>query len=82
MKNLIIITIALISMNVTASNFTCKFSKGWDRPANDNAVKLAAALKVKTCNSSKFVKFVKEGKHTMSALKRNSNGGVKALKFN
>lgn len=71
-----------IALNTKAANFDCKFTKGWDRPANDNAVKLAKALKVKTCNSEKFQEFVKDGGHTMSALKRNTNGGVKALKFN
>ena len=76
------ITMTLVSINSMGASFECKFSKGWDRPVNANAVKLAKALKVKTCNSSKFVEFVKEGKHTMSALKRNTNGGAKSLKFN
>ena len=72
----------LIGLTAKGANFECKSVRGWDRPANDNAVKLAAALKVKTCNSAKFKKFVKDGGHKMSALKRNTNGGVKALKFN
>jgi len=81
MKVIIVTMLSIVAMNASAANFECKYSKGWDRPANENAVKLAKALKVKTCNSSKFQDFVKKGKHTMSALKRNSNGGVKALKF-
>lgn len=82
MKVLIVITVALLMVRLHAAEFKCEYRKGWDRPANENAKKLAAALKVKTCNSEKFVKYVKDNKHTMSELKRNSNGGVKDLKFN
>lgn len=82
MKNLLIVAIALISINSNAAKFECKYTKGWDRPANANAIKLAKALKVKTCNSAKFQDYVKDGKHTMSGLIRNSNGGAKSLKFN
>lgn len=82
MKNLLIVTIALISFNSNAANFECKFTKGWDRPVNANAIKLAKALKVKSCNSAKFQDYVKDNKHTMTKLVRNSNGGVKSLKFN
>lgn len=82
MKNLLIAITVMTTINALGANFECEFVKGWDRPKNDNAKKLAEALKVKTCNSSKFQDFVKKNGHTMSALKRNSNGGVKNLKFN
>lgn len=83
MKKFIVITmVGMMTLDVAAANFQCEFKKGWDRPKNDNAVKLAKALKVKTCNSEKFQEFVKKNGHTMSALKRNSNGGVDSLKFN
>ena len=81
-KRIAIIVTVLLGMTAKGASFECKYSKGWDRPANANAIKLAKVLKVKSCNSAKFVKFVKEGKHTMSKLVRNSNGGVKDIKFN
>lgn len=82
MKQLLTLTALLLTINSNASNFECKFTKGWDRPVNANAIKLAKALKVKTCNSAKFQAYVKDNKHTTTPLVRNSNGGVKALKFN
>ena len=82
MKKLIVVAMAVVSFNSMAANFECKYTKGWDRPANANAIKLAKALKVKTCNSEKFQDYVKANKHTMTKLVRNSNGGVKSLKFN
>lgn len=82
MKKLMMIVTVMTTINTLGANFECEFKKGWDRPKNDNAVKLAKALKVKTCNSQKFQDYVKENGHTMTKLVRNSNGGVEDLKFN
>lgn len=72
----------VIGSNVNAADFKCEYKKGWDRPANENAIKLAKALKVKSCNSQKFQDYIKDNKHTLNKLKRNANGGSKDLKFN
>lgn len=86
MKNVkavgIVLTVLLSLASVRGAEFKCEFSKGWDRPANENAIKLAKALKVKTCNSEKFINYVKENKHTMNELKRTKGLSVKDLKFN
>lgn len=82
MRKLIMIVTVMTTINALGANFECEFKKGWDRPKNENAKKLAKALKVKTCNSEKFQEFVKSKGHTMSKLVRNSNGGVEDLKFN
>ena len=82
MKKLITLTALILLANVNAAEFKCEFSKGWDRPANDNAKKLAKALKVKTCNSEKFIKFIKENGHSLNELKRSGKTKAKDLKFN
>lgn len=79
---LLTMTVILTVGSANAAKFECIYTKGWDRPANANAIKLAKALKVKTCNSEKFISYVKDNKHEMTPLKRNTNGKAQDLKFN
>lgn len=59
MKNLLIMTIAILTINVSA-NVKCTKIGRYYKPANQVSKDIAKALKVKTCTGARFIAMTKK----------------------
>ena len=60
MKSLVILTLMMMSLTVSAANVECARGKKYLRPISPDAIKLAEYLKVSTCNGKRFKEIVKK----------------------